>query len=94
MVTSSKNAMGLALDTLVPTPTGWLKAGDLQIGNKVLLSDGTAAEVKNMEVTEAKTFSLTFTGVAPASDSGRSALERKQPRRSHRCRRLHSQEQR
>lgn len=65
MVTSSKNAMGLALDTLVPTPTGWLKAGDLQIGNKVLLSDGTAAEVKNMEVTEAKTFSLTFTGVAP-----------------------------
>ncbi len=36
---------GLALDTPIPTPTGWSTMGELQVGDKVLGSDGTPTEV-------------------------------------------------
>src|SRR5699024_5424326 len=36
---------GLALETAIPTPTGWTTMGDLRKGDKVLGSDGNSATV-------------------------------------------------
>lgn len=36
---------GLALDTPIPTPSGWTTMGDLKVGDKVFGSDGRAVDV-------------------------------------------------
>lgn len=36
---------GLALDTLMPTPTGWVKMGEVQVGNQLFGGDGRPCSV-------------------------------------------------
>jgi phage terminase large subunit-like protein len=42
---SRKNAKDLALDTPIPTPSGWATMGDIQVGDYVLGSDGLPVRV-------------------------------------------------
>lgn len=40
-----KNGKALALDTPIPTPTGWARMGDLSIGDEVIGEDGKPARI-------------------------------------------------
>lgn len=40
-----KNGKALSVDTDIPTPDGWKKMGDLQVGDRVFAADGTPAEI-------------------------------------------------
>ena len=41
------NGKALALDTLVPTPAGWITMGELRDGDMVFGSDGKPCKVLN-----------------------------------------------
>ena len=47
IVLAARPAIGkaLALDTVLPTPTGWTTMGEVQVGDKLLAADGTATLV-------------------------------------------------
>ncbi|MFI7580760.1 replicative DNA helicase [Kocuria sp. M1N1S27] len=47
IVIAARPAMGkaLALDTAIPTPTGWTTMGDVQVGHEVIAADGTPSRV-------------------------------------------------
>ena len=40
-----KNGKALAVDTDIPTPSGWKKMGDLQVGDTVFAVDGTPSKI-------------------------------------------------
>ena len=63
----------LALDTPIPTPSGWTTMGDLNVGDTVFAKDGTPTSV--IEVSEVFTgndcFRITFSdGTAIVADAG------------------------
>lgn len=47
IVIAARPAMGkaLALDTAIPTPTGWTTMGEVQVGDEVIAADGTPSRV-------------------------------------------------
>lgn len=45
LVVARKNGKALALNTKIPTPTGWRTMGDLKIGDEVFAVDGTPSKI-------------------------------------------------
>lgn len=54
---------GLALDTPIPTPSGWVTMGDLQVGDSVFDKDGATVSVKAVsEIKHLRCFKVKFYG--------------------------------
>lgn len=63
----------LALDTPIPTPSGWTTVGELEVGSEVFGSDGSAVTVLNKTAvkTDAECFRVTFRdGTSIVADAG------------------------
>lgn len=73
MLISKKNTKALALDTPIPTPTGWVTMGDLEVGDTVIGVDGKPTRViGTSEVfTDHKCYRLGFSnGESVVADAG------------------------
>ncbi|WP_147919201.1 replicative DNA helicase [Ruania zhangjianzhongii] len=64
IVVAARPAVGkaLALDTPLPTPTGWTTMGEVQVGDELLAADGTPTEVvaATEVLTDRPCFEVTF----------------------------------
>ena len=64
IVVAARPAVGkaLALDTPLPTPTGWTTMGEVQVGDELLAADGTPTEViaATEVMTDRPCFEVTF----------------------------------
>lgn len=72
-VTAAQMGKALGLDTPIPTPSGWTRMGDIQIGDLVFGSDGSPVEVVAVsEVFEGhECFAVTFDdGESIVADAG------------------------
>ena len=86
----------LALDTPLPTPTGWTTMGEVQVGDELIGSDGRPTRVVAATdvLTDRPCFEITFsdgtTVVADAEHQWRASSRASRPRRRQSCRVRHT----
>jgi len=73
LLVSKKNGKAIALDTPIPTPSGWSTMGELQVGDRVFGVDGNPCNVVAVSdvYTDHKCYELTFSnGESVIADAG------------------------